>query len=436
MGKGKWLRCLVALFLCLFISFSFLSCVTTYDVDISVTPEGGGTVTPASGTFNEGTTMQLTAEPEPGYRFDHWSGGATGASNPLSITVDGAKNITAHFIAQCTITTSVSPEGTGTITPVGDTVDIGSVLKYTAQPATGYRFDYWSGDVTGNDNPLIINVDKSKVITAHFKKQYVLTVENEPGDGGTVTPAGGKYDDGANVQLSAEPAPGYRFGSWSGDVTSTSSKVTVSMNMNKTVTANFIAQYVLLTAVNPENGGTVIPAGGTYDEGTELTLTAYANEGFAFDHWSGDVTGTSKSITITMDSDKNITANFVRALIFGVTRDGHDIWVSFPDTLQGNYVDFSSVFAVPSYVSGFSSEITTYDPATHEITSHLKYVFYAIQRSGGKVVYFEWYVVIYSATSDETWHHAGYFSSITYDSHGKIVSFYAYIDGNRYLYSE
>ncbi len=434
MTKSKWLRCFIALVLCLIVTLSFTSCETKYDVNVSVSPEASGTVTPASGTFNEGSTIQLTAEPEPGYRFDHWSGSATGTSNPLNITVDGIKNITAYFVAQCTITTSVSPEGSGAITPAGGPVDIGSVVEFTAQPAPGYRFDYWSGDATGNDNPLIINADKSKVITAHFKKQYVLTVVKKPGNGGTVTPAGGTYDEGISVNLIADPSQGYRFGSWSSDAMGTSNTVTVLMDKNKTVTANFIAQYVLITSVSPETSGSVIPAGGTYDEGEELTLTAYANEGFAFDHWSGDATGTSKSITITMNSNKNITANFVRALTFGVTRDGHDIWVSFPDVIEGNYVSFSYAFTANPSVSGFSVEITWYDPTTHKISSHEKYVFYAITRSGGKVVSFDWDVMIYSTTSSEIWHHAGRFSSIVYNSDNKIVSFSALIDGTRYSY--
>lgn len=434
MQKSKWLRCFVALVLCLIVTLSFTSCETKYNVNVSVSPAGGGTVTPASGVFSEGSTIQLTAEPEPGYRFDSWSGSTTGISNPLNITVDSIKNITAHFVAQCTITTSVIPEGSGTITPAGGLVDIGSVVEFTAQPAPGYRFDYWSGDATGNDNPLIINADKSKVITAHFKKQYVLTVVKKPGNGGTVTPAGGTYDEGTSVNLIADPAQGYRFDSWSGDATGTSNTVTVLMNKNKTVTANFIAEYTLLTSVSPETGGMVIPAGGTYDEGTELTLTAYANEGFAFDHWSGDATGTSISITITMNSNKNITANFIRALTFGVTRDGHDIWVGFPDVIQGNYVSFSYAFTAPNNVDGFNVEVTIYDPTTHKMSSHLKYVFYAITRSDGKVVSFEWDVTIYSPTSSETWHHAGRFSSIVYNSDDKIVSFSALIDGTRYSY--
>ena len=59
-------------------------------------------------------------------------------------------------------------------------------------------------------------------------------------------------------------------------------------------------------------GGTIDPEPGTYiyNEGVEVTITATPNSGYDFTGWSGDATGTTNSITITMDSDKSVTANF------------------------------------------------------------------------------------------------------------------------------
>jgi uncharacterized repeat protein (TIGR02543 family) len=61
--------------------------------------------------------------------------------------------------------------------------------------------------------------------------------------------------------------------------------------------------------------GSVSPEGGTYDEGTSVTLTAVPDEGYQFDGWSGDYTGTDVSISIEMDADKNITATFIEKTI-------------------------------------------------------------------------------------------------------------------------
>jgi uncharacterized repeat protein (TIGR02543 family) len=58
--------------------------------------------------------------------------------------------------------------------------------------------------------------------------------------------------------------------------------------------------------------GIINPGEGTheYNNGTQVTITVSSISGWDFDHWSGDATGTSPTIVITMDSDKNVTAYF------------------------------------------------------------------------------------------------------------------------------
>jgi len=72
----------------------------------------------------------------------------------------------------------------------------------------------------------------------------------------------------------------------------------------------------LSVAVVPSGGGSISlnPAGGTYDEGTQVTLTASPASGYTFDHWGGDTSGTNSSITITMDSGKSVIAYFTEVL--------------------------------------------------------------------------------------------------------------------------
>lgn len=68
--------------------------------------------------------------------------------------------------------------------------------------------------------------------------------------------------------------------------------------------------YVLDTNVNPPAAGSVSPLGGEYDSGAQVTLTASPASGYTFDHWSGDASGTSATIVITMTSDTDVTAYF------------------------------------------------------------------------------------------------------------------------------
>jgi hypothetical protein len=72
-----------------------------------------------------------------------------------------------------------------------------------------------------------------------------------------------------------------------------------------------IQMYTLSTNVSPSSGGSISPAGGQYSLGTQVTLTANPAIGYAFSHWSGNASGSSSTITVTMDSSKIITANFI-----------------------------------------------------------------------------------------------------------------------------
>ena len=47
--------------------------------------------------YNSGTIVELTANPESGYSFLKWSGDLSGSTNPIQVTVDGPKTITAEF---------------------------------------------------------------------------------------------------------------------------------------------------------------------------------------------------------------------------------------------------------------------------------------------------------------------------------------------------
>lgn len=71
-----------------------------------------------------------------------------------------------------------------------------------------------------------------------------------------------------------------------------------------------VVSYRLTTSVSPEGSGSIEPDGGKYEEGTEVTLTATPNPGYEFASWSGDASGSENPTTITMDSDKSVTANF------------------------------------------------------------------------------------------------------------------------------
>ena len=71
--------------------------------------------------------------------------------------------------------------------------------------------------------------------------------------------------------------------------------------------------YTLTTSANPADGGTVSPSTQQYDEGKTATITATASSEYVFQSWSG-ATGSTNSTSVVMNSDKSVTANFVKKL--------------------------------------------------------------------------------------------------------------------------
>jgi parallel beta-helix repeat protein len=69
----------------------------TFSLSISST---NGTVSknPNQTTFEKGTNVILTANPNQGYKFKNWSGDASGSANPLTLTMTSAKTVTANFV--------------------------------------------------------------------------------------------------------------------------------------------------------------------------------------------------------------------------------------------------------------------------------------------------------------------------------------------------
>ena len=115
---------------------------------------------------------------------------------------------------------------------------------------------------------------------------------------------------GTTVQVKASATTGYVFDHWSGDLTGSANPASIVMAGNKSVTAVFKkVQYTLTTAVSPTGAGsvTLTPSGGVYDVGTTVQVKASATTGYVFDHWTGDLTGSTNPTSIVMAGNKSVT---------------------------------------------------------------------------------------------------------------------------------
>lgn len=96
-------------------------------------------------------------------------------------------------------------------------------------------------------------------------------------------------------------------------------------------------KFILSVTITPEDGGSVSPEGGTFDEGTVVTLTGVPSEGYVFKEWTGDLKSTNNPVSVTMISDMAITLVFVKS---DGDNDGvPDIVDECPNSPAGEEVD-------------------------------------------------------------------------------------------------
>jgi uncharacterized repeat protein (TIGR02543 family) len=146
-------------------------------------------------------------------------------------------------------------------------------------------------------------------------------VDVSPAEGGTIEinktafefyPNSMTLDNGEVVSLEAIPAPGYGFTEWNGNLSGNENPAMLTMDCTKSVTAIFFEKLPELT-ISIKGKGTTSPEAGTlsYDPGTTITITAIPDDGWQFDGWTGDVPESESAlIVITVEANKNITANF------------------------------------------------------------------------------------------------------------------------------
>jgi hypothetical protein len=290
------------------------------------------TAFPASETYLASAVVSLTANASSGYRFWYWSNlppsPHTSTENPVSVTMNGdytvalGKDVRVYFLRQYTLTTTVT--GSGTVSPSGGVYDSGASVSLLATASSGWAFDHWEIDLTGITNPKSITMNSNKSVRAVFLPLYTLTVLKTGSGTVTLVPAGGIYKSGVTVNLTATAASGWRFDHWEIDLTGTQQSKTIYMNSNKTVRAVFVNWVILSISTVGQGTVTAYPAFSDwkYTINTDVTLTANAASGWRFDRWEVDLTGTDSPKSITMNTDKSVTAYFIQRVTLMLYQTG------------------------------------------------------------------------------------------------------------------
>jgi len=391
------LYCMRFIFFVFAVSLVFLqSCSSsdskTYELVITPVPQEGGMVTPANGEFEADRTLEISATPNQHWVFSRWEGDYDGTENPVIITLDSDKDIAAIFEKRdYALTIETVGEGSVTERVVQQKTTeypYGSVVELTAEPAEGWEFDGWEGDIESDENPVTLTIEGEANVTAVFTRiEYPLTI-NIVGEGKVdevvVQAKTTDYPEGTVVELTAVPDENWIFSEWGGDLEGDENPETITIDGPKEVTATFLRTYKLITIAEPEEGGTVTPEDTVFVRDTDIEVEAIPNYGWQFVEWEGDFTGSVNPFELTMNGNKTIVANFERQeFLVDISTEGdgsvESELISGTATENGylfeSEVEFTAVAADGWEFSGWDGYVTSSDnPIQVAITENIELI--------------------------------------------------------------
>src|SRR6266545_1412647 len=251
---------------------------TQFQLTLAITSgvPGGTAANITGGTngqfYDTGTVLTLSAATPvtdgtgKRWNFGNWTGDVAlppSTANPVSVTMNQARSITANYTAQYQLTLAITagvPSGLANITggTTGTFYDSGTVLSLTAATPVAdgagkqWQFTAWSGDATGSTSPVAVTMSAARSVTATYVVQYQLTLAitaGVPGGLGNITggTTGTFYDSGTVLNLTAAtpvadgPSKQWAFKNWTGDIAvspNSTNPIIVTMTQARFITAN------------------------------------------------------------------------------------------------------------------------------------------------------------------------------------------------------
>lgn len=319
---------------------------------LATTAVGNGSIVldPAGGVYPADTVVHITAIPGDGWHFEHWEGDVTGSTGTVILTMDGDRSVLAFFEPNPDSEYILSTEsiGSGSVEPFGGTYVPGSHVQLTAVPNDGWQFDHWEGDASGTSPAFMVIMNGHRYVVAVFETttERYLSVVTE--GCGSVSPPSGPYEEGASVQLTADPCAGWHFERWEGDAAGMATVISVLMDADREVRAVFEErpppEFLLNVTVDGEGMVQLEPPGGTYAMGTVVVATAVPAPGWEFDHWEGDLADGAESVNVVMDGPKTVRAVFTLPLVVTVSAD--DIVIGYGESTT---LHAQAIGGVPPY---------------------------------------------------------------------------------------
>ncbi len=314
---------------------------TQHQLIRTVVPSSAGSLaeTPitSDGFHNQGTTVQIQANPANGFNFLNFSGDLTGTTNPLPLLMSSPKSVTATFA--CTYQPSApsadrnGEPGSGTFSvatgascPVTPTTDANWLTVVPQATVVSYQY-------TAN-NSGAVRVATIRIGNATF----TLSQQSNVPIGFTTAPVNLSYSvdgtsyvgsqiiylpPGKSIEVVTAPSqPGlaagvrHSFVAWSNG--GKSSHTYVVPSAASYMLATFGTEYQLATSSSPTAGG-IVTGAGFYPPDTRVTLRATANAGFAFSGFSWDLRGMTNPADLVMTAPRTVVAEFMCTYQFSVS---------------------------------------------------------------------------------------------------------------------
>ena len=222
-----------------------------------------------------------------------WSGLTPGASyewypaadDGAAISLGAVSRFTTAPLPTYTLTTTVTPGGSGTIgrNPDQPSYTSGTSVELTATPSTGYHFTGWSGALTGATNPQTLTMDADKSATAQFALD-TFTITASAGSGGSISPSGDvTVGYGSGQSFTVTPDAGYHIVDVLVDgasVGAVGSYDFATVTAGHTIAASFAINTYTITA-SAGSGGSISPSGGVIvNHGADQSFTIAPTTGY------------------------------------------------------------------------------------------------------------------------------------------------------------
>jgi hypothetical protein len=259
----------------------------------------------------------------------------------------------------------------------GGTFNSGASISLAAVPNTGYAFVNWTenGTVVITTPSYTLSASGNRTLIANFVATYTIAATSSPIGAGAVT-GGGTFNSGAGITVEATAALGYAFVNWTenGTIVSTTPSYSFSAVTDRSLIANFVPTYTIVATTSPLAGGGTIGQG-IFKSGTNVTLTAIPNSGYAFINWteSTAVVSTSSTYSFTATGDRTLVAHFTPTFTINATAAPVD---SGTTSGQGTFNSGTTVALFATASPGFS--FVNWTENGNEVSTAASYSFSAV----------------------------------------------------------